>query len=151
MEVVPEPVKRIDSGLHVKFRRELKEWFFGGSPLQRWHNAVQHPVNVVLFLLEWLRIKFSFRRKNQYNNWQAGNEKTLRILRSKPQTSRYNGFLGYLIIYLHLYALNIGMFKAYSKDLRFPPNFSLAVSLPAPQLTGRLLEATFSQVKSRNC
>ena len=52
MEVVSEPVKCIDSGLHVELRRELKERFFGGSPLQGRHNTIQHPVNVVLFLLE---------------------------------------------------------------------------------------------------
>jgi len=51
MEVVPEPVKRIDSGLHIGLRRELNQKFFRGSLLQGRYNTIQHPVNVVLFLL----------------------------------------------------------------------------------------------------
>lgn len=58
MEIVSEPVKRIDSGFHVELRRELKQWLFGGAPLYRWHDAVEHPVNVILLLLERSTINF---------------------------------------------------------------------------------------------
>lgn len=35
MEVMPEPVKRIDSGLHVKLRCKLKEVFLYSTTLHR--------------------------------------------------------------------------------------------------------------------
>ena len=51
VKVMPESMERIDSGIHVKLRRELKQRTLRGASLGRWYDTLQHPMNVILFLL----------------------------------------------------------------------------------------------------